>query len=103
MVNWFTGDHPKPVGSSTWDLTWCRPCKIAHPDEPVHEDTDCPRRCPTACDDDCGMWCHATHHVLWKRDHNPDDCPAVQCADAIDPGDEPEQCVLREGHDGAHE
>lgn len=59
--------------------------------------------CPTPCDDDCEMWCHATHHVRWKRTHNPEDCPAVRCWGTVDPGDEPAQCVLHEGHEGVHD
>lgn len=59
--------------------------------------------CPTSCDDDCFMWCHATHHVTWKRDHDPDKCPGQRCrfvSGCSPPDFEPERCVLVDNHEG---
>lgn len=49
-----TGDRPKRQGDATWALEWCWPCKRDNPDEPVHEETECPHyiRC-----DECGRVC----------------------------------------------
>lgn len=33
-------------------------------------------KCPTPCDDDCEAECHQWHVPRWKRDHQPEDCPA---------------------------
>jgi hypothetical protein len=33
-------------------------------------------RCPTLCDPDCGVACHASHAASVKRDHEPDECPS---------------------------
>ncbi|MER6778438.1 MULTISPECIES: hypothetical protein [unclassified Streptomyces] len=32
--------------------------------------------CPTDCDDDCDALCHEGHYVPWRRQHQPEDCPA---------------------------
>lgn len=39
-------------------------------------------RCPTPCDDDCDAGCHEHHVVRWRRDHQPENCPAVRPEDA---------------------
>lgn len=46
-------------------------CRLDAPQRP--EDT----ACPTPCDDDCDAGCHEHHNVIWRRDHQPEDCPAV--------------------------
>lgn len=32
--------------------------------------------CPTPCDADCVAPCHEGHQVVWKREHQPKDCPS---------------------------
>lgn len=33
--------------------------------------------CPTECDDDCDAPCHEAHYVPWRRQHDPQNCPAA--------------------------
>jgi len=35
-------------------------------------------RCPVPCDDDCDAVCHASHDPTHRKEHWPEDCPAVE-------------------------
>lgn len=30
--------------------------------------------CPTPCDEDCEAICHEGHVVVYRREHDPDEC-----------------------------
>jgi hypothetical protein len=32
--------------------------------------------CTTVCEDSCDAYCHEVHEVGWKRNHQPEHCPA---------------------------
>src|SRR6476646_6850666 len=72
---------PKPPpscpGSDRWVSVYTLRCQVGRHCIECHCDV---QRCPTPCDDDCETNCHESHVVIWKRDHDPSECPsALDC------------------------